>query len=122
MLLLRLRAHARTVALVALSWSVPAVARAQATAPGDTAPAVQATAGRFVRLQLPGEYMLRGTVESSIPLTAPGSDPGANTLGQRLWAFHWLRLNPDLDYDDRFFVHAQIDLLTGVIAGDLAQY
>src|SRR5947209_7543402 len=104
--------------VAALALLSPTVANAQSPPPSLRV----AEESRFLRLTLPGEYMIRGTWESSIPLTAPGNDPSANTLGQNAYALHWLRVSPDLNYDDRLLVRGQIDLLTGVVAGDLARY
>ncbi len=67
--------------------------------------------------QLHGEYQLRYARKSTLPLTPPSSDPGANTLGQRDAVYHWLRLDPRVDLRDKVALIGQFDLPYGYFAG-----
>ena len=69
-----------------------------------------------------GEYELRYRVASDLALTAPLSEPGATTLGQNQYFYHWLRLTPRLQYRDKLALVAQIDVPRGMIAGDTTRH
>src|SRR5262249_11307281 len=52
-------------------------------------------------VELHGEYELRVRAMTTLRLDAPVSAPQANTLGQNVYLYHWLRLNARVDYRDR---------------------
>lgn len=76
----------------------------------------------FVR----GEHQIRYQAMRSFTLdpTASAIDrkPGLveDSLGQNQFVHHWLRVTPRLQVEDKLEVVGQIDLLTGVLFGDLA--
>jgi hypothetical protein len=79
-----------------------------------------------VRLQIHGEYQLRYEHLRSFPLdptlTTVSQHPGAITdsLGQNDVAYHWLRITPRFQLRDTLEIVGQIDVLTGIVLGDLA--
>jgi len=70
-----------------------------------------------------GEVQLRFHALSDIPLRPlPGDTDGSTgNLGQNLYLSSWARLGGQLTYAEHFRVVAQVDVLNGVIAGDLTQ-
>ncbi|XXY52672.1 hypothetical protein WME91_16205 [Sorangium sp. So ce269] len=76
-----------------------------------------------VTFSLQGEYQLRYRAMSDLRLRAPPlSDPGATTLGQNQYIAHWLRLSPRLHYKDKASLIAQIDVVRGLLAGDVTRH
>ncbi|WP_437659980.1 hypothetical protein [Sorangium sp. So ce1182] len=76
-----------------------------------------------VTFSLQGEYQLRYSAMSDLRLRAPPlSDPGATTLGQNQYIAHWLRLSPRLHYKDKASLIAQIDVVRGLLAGDVTRH
>jgi hypothetical protein len=79
-----------------------------------------------LRFQIHGEYQLRYEHLRSFPLdptlTTVEAHPGAiaDSLGQNDFAYHWLRVTPRLQVKDSLEIVGQIDVLTGVVLGDLA--
>ncbi|WP_437596847.1 hypothetical protein [Sorangium sp. So ce590] len=72
---------------------------------------------------LQGEYQLRYRAMSDLRLRAPRlSAPGATTLGQNQYIAHWLRLSPRFHYKDKASIVAQIDVVRGLIAGDVTRH
>jgi hypothetical protein len=80
----------------------------------------------IVRFQIHGEYQFRYEHLRTFPLdpTAAtiGKYPGAITdsLGQNDFAYHWLRITPRVQIKDTLEFVGQIDVVTGVLFGDLA--
>ncbi|HVY45745.1 MAG TPA: hypothetical protein VHB21_07690, partial [Minicystis sp.] len=72
--------------------------------------------------ELHGEYEVRYRAMSDLPLTPPASAPGATTLGQNQYLYHWLRLTPAIHYRDKLSVVGQIDVPRGLVVGDTTQY
>ncbi len=74
-----------------------------------------------------GEYQVRYQVQRSFPLVATASAidrrPGLveQSLGQNQFLHHWLRLTPRLQMLDTLELIGQIDLVTGLLAGDKAR-
>ncbi|MCC6644354.1 MAG: hypothetical protein IT374_02140 [Polyangiaceae bacterium] len=68
-----------------------------------------------VRLQVHGEYQLRGTLSSDTPLAAPLSQPGATTLGQRRYVSHWHRLELRAQVSDKVELVGQLDMPRGFV-------
>jgi hypothetical protein len=113
---------------------VPTVATGRAVA--DDLPRLILDSGRTetpapdpdaYRFLFHGELQIRYQVERSFPLVASASAaaraPGLveQSIGQNQFLSHWLRLSPRLQLRDTVELVAQLDLLTGVIAGDLAR-
>jgi hypothetical protein len=77
-------------------------------------------------LQVHGEYQLRYEHLRSFPLDATvttiGQHPGAiaDSLGQNDFAYHWLRITPRLQIKDTVEIVGQIDVVTGMVGGQLA--
>jgi hypothetical protein len=80
----------------------------------------------LVRAQIHGEYQLRYTAMTSYTLTPTASvinaHPGAygDSLGQNNFVSHWLRVTPRLQISDKVEIVGQMDLVTGVVLGDVA--
>jgi hypothetical protein len=80
----------------------------------------------LLRFTLHGEYQLRINGMQSFPLdisaTQQLAHPGATTdsLGQNTWVNHWFRITPRLQIGDKVQVVGQMDILTGVLMGNLA--
>jgi hypothetical protein len=74
-----------------------------------------------VRFTMHGEYQLRYRGQSDLRLQAPLSDATVDKLGQNQFVSHWLRLNPRFQFRDKVALVAQIDVPTGVVAGDRTQ-
>src|SRR4051794_13775150 len=87
---------------------------------------VDAPESDLVRLQIHGEYQLRYVRMQSLPMepsaSVRASHPGAtyDSLGQNDYVWHWLRLTPRLQIKDTIEIVGQMDLLTGLVLGDLA--
>ena len=87
-------------------------------------PPADPDAYRFV---IHGEHQIRYQVQRSFPLVATASaidrQPGLveQSLGQNQFLHHWLRLTPRLLLRDTVELVAQLDLVTGLIAGDKAR-
>lgn len=79
------------------------------------------------RLTLHGEHQIRYQAERNFALDASASaqarQPGltAQSLGQKQFLAHWLRFTPRFQIKDTLEIVAQLDLLTGMIAGDKAR-
>jgi hypothetical protein len=79
------------------------------------------------RFTIHGEYQLRYQVQRSFPLTPTASaidrQPGLveQSLGQNQFLHHWLRLTPRLQLRDNVEIIGQLDLVTGMVAGDKAR-
>lgn len=79
------------------------------------------------RLFMRGEYQLRFQAQRSFPLAASASaidaQPGLveQSIGQNAFVHHWLRVTPRLQLRDTLEITAQLDLVTGVVVGDLAR-
>jgi len=73
-----------------------------------------------VRFGLHGEYQLRFRANNDLPLEPPiGAAPGADeTLGQRFYLYHWLRIKPILRFRKAIDVVGEIDVPRGMIAGE----
>src|SRR6202012_680714 len=78
------------------------------------------------RFQIHGEYQLRVSRMQSFPLDVSDSvslaHPGAtsDSLGQNTWVNHWLRLTPRQEFGKNVLLVGQMDLVTGIVMGDLA--
>ncbi|MBX3182017.1 MAG: hypothetical protein KIT72_10835 [Polyangiaceae bacterium] len=66
--------------------------------------------------QIRGEYQLRLTGLSEVPLRPLGRD-GADHLGQTLRLTHWLRITPRFMFKDDLELVGQIDVPRGFVAG-----
>jgi hypothetical protein len=80
----------------------------------------------LIRFQMHGEYQLRYTRMQSFPLAVSASTasahPGAyaDSLGQNDYVNHWLRITPRLQIKDDITIVGQMDVLTGLVLGDVA--
>jgi hypothetical protein len=74
------------------------------------------------RIELNGEYQLRATALTDLPLPAYRNDPGTTSLGQTLRVEHWLRLTPRFSYGKNLRVVAQMDVPRGFIAGQTTRF
>jgi hypothetical protein len=89
-------------------------------------PPVKPAEKGVLRFQVHGEYQLRYEHLSTLPLDASATvaiaKPGATSdpLGQNDFVAHWLRVTPRFQISDKVEVVGQIDVLTGVVGGDLA--
>lgn len=73
-----------------------------------------------MRAQIHGEYQLRLTRMSDLPLLPTTSHP-STSLGQTTRLYHWLRITPRFQFGDSFEVVGQIDFPRGMIAGQPTQ-
>lgn len=73
-----------------------------------------------MRAQVHGEYQLRLTTMSDLPLLPTTSHPGTS-LGQTTRLYHWLRVTPRFQFGDSFEVVGQFDFPRGMIAGQPTQ-
>lgn len=79
------------------------------------------------RFFIHGEHQLRYQVQRSFPLVASATAierrPGLveQSIGQNQFLAHWLRFTPRLQLRDTLELVGQIDLLTGLIAGQKAR-
>lgn len=67
--------------------------------------------------QVHGEYQLRLSAMSDLPLM-PTTSEAATNFGQRWQLYHWLRITPRFQIGDSFDVVGQIDIPRGMIAGE----
>ena len=78
------------------------------------------------RIFFHGEHQIRYQAQRSFPLVATASDinrrPGLaqDSIGQNQFVSHWLRVTPRLQIRDHLEVVGQLDVLTGVLFGELA--
>lgn len=78
------------------------------------------------RFFLHGEHQIRYQAQRSFLLVPTASDinrhPGlaADSIGQNQFVSHWLRVTPRLQVRDNLEVVGQLDVLTGVLIGELA--
>ena len=70
-----------------------------------------------LRFQLHGEYQVRGTLLSDLPLRRFGTDESSDSLGQTGRVTHWLRLTPRLSYRETLNVIGQLDVPRGFFIG-----
>jgi hypothetical protein len=75
-----------------------------------------------LRIQIHGEYQIRGTLLSDLPLAEFGSDPSTTSLGQTARLYHWLRITPRLSFRDKLNVVGQIDVPRGLLGGQLTHH
>lgn len=79
-----------------------------------------------LRLQLHGAYQARYQHVSSYPLTPTTSAVRGNpaligdSIGQNNFLTHWLRITPKFQIEEKIELIAQMDILTGLVIGDLA--
>jgi hypothetical protein len=79
-----------------------------------------------LRFQIHGEYQLRYENLRSFPLdptlTTVNAHPGAisDSLGQNNFLYHWLRVTPRFQIKENLEFVGQIDVLTGMLFGDVA--
>lgn len=73
-----------------------------------------------MQAQIHGEYQLRFSHRSDLPLTPTIGNP-SSTLGQRNSLYHWLRVTPRFQVGKSFEIVGQFDFPRGMIAGDLTQ-
>jgi hypothetical protein len=79
-----------------------------------------------LRVQIHGEYELRYEHLSTLPLDASpavmNAKPGtfSDPLGQHDFVSHWLRVTPRFQVSDILELVGQMDVLTGLIAGNVA--
>ena len=132
------RVHALALALVTSAWTNAARAddASEPSAVPDDLPRLVFDTGRpdipsadpdAYRFFVHGEHQIRFQVQRSFPLVATASainqKPGLveQSLGQNQFLHHWLRLTPRLQLRDTVELVGQIDLVTGLIAGDKAR-
>ncbi len=75
-----------------------------------------------LKVQIHGEYQVRLSAHSDVPLRAFRGDPATNSLGQTTRLVHWLRLTPRLTFTDTLKVVGQIDVPRGFIGGQETQH
>lgn len=86
-------------------------------------PPADPEAYRFV---LHGEHQIRYQAQRSFPLVATATDmarrPGLaeDSIGQNQFVSHWLRVTPRFQIRDTLELIGQLDVLTGVLFGELA--
>jgi hypothetical protein len=91
----------------------------------DGRPEISPAEEGHIRFRFDGEYQIRLNRMQSFPLdvsdTVALAHPGAtsDSLGQNTWVNHWLRITPRLELGKEFLVVGQMDVVTGVLAGDL---
>jgi len=73
-----------------------------------------------MRAQVHGEYQLRLTKMSDLPLLPTTSNP-STSLGQTTRLYHWLRVTPRLQFGESFEVVGQFDFPRGMLAGQPTQ-
>ncbi len=76
-----------------------------------------------VRFLVRGEYQVRFRANNDLPLEPPiGAPPGtADTLGQNAYVYHWFRLRPVFQYEDRLAVVGEIDVPRGLALGETTE-
>lgn len=72
--------------------------------------------------EIHGEYQLRASALSDLPLQAMASDPSTGTLGSTSRLEHWLRITPRLSYGKNLSLIGQIDVPRGFIAGGTTRF
>ena len=81
----------------------------------------------LVRFHLHGEYQIRYQRQRNLLLTPTASRidevPGLveDSIGQKQFGRHWLRLTPTLQVGPRVEIVGQLDLVSGLFAGELAR-
>jgi hypothetical protein len=70
-----------------------------------------------LRVQLHGEYQIRGAMFSDLSLRPFANDPSTGALGQTARVYHWLRLTPRVSYRDNLTLIGQLDVPRGFFAG-----
>ncbi len=108
----------------------PAVPKDMARLILDTGrPPVRPAEEDVVRFQIHGEYQLRGTSLRSFPLDpstqvindrAPNGRVTEDSLGLNRFMNHWLRITPRLQVKKWLEIVGQMDVVTGLVLGDLA--
>jgi hypothetical protein len=113
--------------LLGIAWSSAPVA-AQQPVPDDEPPPNDATeADRntddslTLRGRITGDYRLRSTAMSEIPLTPfPDDATGESaTLGQRFFVHQWLRIAGEIELVELIRLVGEIDVFDGVLVGEL---
>jgi len=74
------------------------------------------------RIQLHGEYQIRLTLLSDLPLRPFRGDPSTASLGQTYRLEHWLRLTPRIQYRDNLELVGQIDVPRGFVLGQTTRF
>lgn len=113
-----------------------ATASARADVPADLPELVLDTGRRepappepdLVRVTFHGEYQLRYQAERTFLLdptvsrinASPRAGLTGDSTGQNQFVSHWLRVNPSLFVRDNLELVSQIDVVTGLVAGELA--
>jgi hypothetical protein len=75
-----------------------------------------------VRMQIHGEYQVRGVRKTDLALTPPSSDLTATSLGQKTAVRHWLRISPRLDYRESLSLIGQLDFPSGFFIGERTRH
>ncbi len=68
-----------------------------------------------IRVEMHGEYQLRGVDSSNVPLVAPLSQPDATSLGRRRYLLHWHRFELHAQLSDKVELVGQIDMPRGFV-------
>ncbi len=79
------------------------------------------TAGEL-GFQIHGEYQLRFTGLSNIPLRPFSQDAATDSLGQTVRGYHWLRVTPRLQLGDKLELVGQVDIPYGYFAGEETRF
>lgn len=72
--------------------------------------------------QLHGEYQLRATMLSDLPLRQFATDSSTGSLDQTFRLYHWLRLTPRVEYGENLSLIGQIDVPRGFIVGQTTEH
>jgi hypothetical protein len=75
-----------------------------------------------LRFAAHGEYQLRYRAMTDLPLQPPVGQPSQNSLGQRQYLYHWLRVGLRLDVFDKISIVGQIDVPRGLVIGDTTEH
>jgi hypothetical protein len=75
-----------------------------------------------LHIQIHGQYQLRLTGLSDLPLAQFGGDAQSGSLGQTVRLVHWLRITPRLQFRDKLQVVGQLDVPRGFIAGQTTRH
>jgi hypothetical protein len=75
-----------------------------------------------LQFQLHGEYQVRATMLSDLPLRPFRNQPGTDSLGQTFRLYHWLRITPRLSFSDELSLVGQLDVPRGFIAGQETEH
>ncbi len=95
-------------------------ARVLVTEPGGMAERLPSS--KKLTFDVDGEYQIRHRAFRDLRLEPPVTDPGADSLGQRHYLYHWLRLSPTLQYRKSLKVVGQIDFPRGMVLGEQTRY